>query len=107
MTKSQVLERIHEVGLLPVLRANSVEQAIDLSNAMEAGGVTVIEVTMTVPGAMEVIRRLVQDAGDRLLIGAGTVLDPETARSCMLAGAQFIVSPSLTVSYTHLTLPTK
>jgi 2-dehydro-3-deoxyphosphogluconate aldolase / (4S)-4-hydroxy-2-oxoglutarate aldolase len=97
MTKSQVLARIHQVGLLPVLRASSVEQAIALSNAMEAGGVSIMEVTMTVPGAIEVIRRLVHDAGDRLLIGAGTVLDPETARSCMLAGAQFIVSPSLNV----------
>jgi 2-dehydro-3-deoxyphosphogluconate aldolase/(4S)-4-hydroxy-2-oxoglutarate aldolase len=95
MTKSQVLVRIHRVGLVPVLRASSVEQALALSNAMEAGGVSVMEVTMTVPGALDVIRRLVHDAGDRLLIGAGTVLDPETARACMLAGAQFIVSPSL------------
>lgn len=97
MTKSQVLARIHQVGLLPVLRASSVEQAIALSNAMEAGGVSIMEVTMTVPGAVEVIRRLTHDAGDRLLVGAGTVLDPETARACMLAGAQFIVSPSLNV----------
>lgn len=95
MTKSQVLARIQEVGLLPVLRANSVEQAFALTRAMEAGGVSVMEVTMTVPGAIEVIRRLVQEAGNRMLIGAGTVLDPETARVCMLAGAEFIVSPAL------------
>ena len=95
MTKSQVLARIHRAGLLPVLRASSVDQAMALANAMEAGGVSVLEVTMTVPGALEVIRRLVQDAGDRISIGAGTVLDPETARACMLAGAEFIVSPSL------------
>ena len=95
MTKTQVLARIHRAGLLPVLRASSVDQAMALASAMEAGGVSVLEVTMTVPGALEVIRRLVQDAGDRILIGAGTVLDPEAARACMLAGAEFIVSPSL------------
>lgn len=95
MKKSQVLARIHQAGLLPVLRASSVNQAMALANAIEAGGISVLEVTMTVPGALEVIRRLVQDAGDRILIGAGTVLDSETARACMLAGASFIVSPAL------------
>lgn len=95
MKKSQVLARIHEAGLLPVLRASSVGQALALANAIEAGGVSVLEITMTVPGALGVIGRLVQEAGDRILIGAGTVLDPETARACMLAGAEFIVSPSL------------
>ncbi|HVJ07647.1 MAG TPA: bifunctional 4-hydroxy-2-oxoglutarate aldolase/2-dehydro-3-deoxy-phosphogluconate aldolase [Acidisarcina sp.] len=97
MTKAQVLARIHDAGLLPVLRASSSEQALALAGALEAGGITVLEITMTVPGAVEVIRRLVLEAGDRLLIGAGTVLDPETARACMLAGAEFIVSPSLNV----------
>jgi 2-dehydro-3-deoxyphosphogluconate aldolase/(4S)-4-hydroxy-2-oxoglutarate aldolase len=102
MMKSQVLARIHQVGLVPVLRASSVEQALALSNAMEAGGISVMEVTMTVSGALEVIRRLVQYAGERLLIGAGTVLDPETARACMLAGAEFIVSPCLNVKTIEL-----
>lgn len=97
MNKSQVLSRIRKGGLLPVLRADSFEQAIALADAMDAGGVSAIEVTMTVPGAVEVIRRLAEQAGHRLLIGAGTVLDPETARACMLAGAQFIVSPALNV----------
>jgi 2-dehydro-3-deoxyphosphogluconate aldolase / (4S)-4-hydroxy-2-oxoglutarate aldolase len=98
MTKAEVLGRIREVGLLPVLRASSVEEALALAAAIEAGGVTVLEVTMTVPGAVEVIRRLVAEAGDRLLIGAGTVLDAEKARECMDAGAQFIVSPALNVN---------
>ena len=97
MTKAEVLGRIHEVGLLPVLRASSLEEALALAAAIEAGGVTVLEVTMTVPGAVELIRRLVAEAGDRLLIGAGTVLDAEKARECMDAGAQFIVSPALNV----------
>jgi 2-dehydro-3-deoxyphosphogluconate aldolase/(4S)-4-hydroxy-2-oxoglutarate aldolase len=93
--KEEVLKRIHEIGLLPVLRANSVEEALALAEAIEAGGVTALEVTMTVPGAVEVIRQLVRETNGRILIGAGTVLDPETARACMLAGAEFIVSPSL------------
>ena len=95
MHKSEVLQKIREVGLLPVLRADSEEEALAIAYALEAGGVTILEVTMTVPGAIDAIRRLASEAGDHILIGAGTVLDPETARACMLAGAQFIVSPSL------------
>jgi len=97
MHKSEVLRRIKHVGLLPVLRASSEDEAIALAEAIETGGVRVLEVTMTVPGAVDAIRRLVAETGDRILIGAGTVLDPETARICMLAGAQFIVSPALNV----------
>jgi 2-dehydro-3-deoxyphosphogluconate aldolase/(4S)-4-hydroxy-2-oxoglutarate aldolase len=95
MKKSDVLRRIKDVGLLPVLRAASADEALALAWAIEAGGISAIEVTMTVPGAIQVIEILVREAGDRILIGAGTVLDPETARACMLAGAEFIVSPSL------------
>jgi 2-dehydro-3-deoxyphosphogluconate aldolase / (4S)-4-hydroxy-2-oxoglutarate aldolase len=102
MHKSDVLQRIKDVGLLPVLRASSVEDALALAHAIHAGGVNVLEVTMTVPGAIEVIRKLVHEAGDRILIGAGTVLDPETARACMLAGAEFIVSPALNVKTINL-----
>ena len=97
MHKSDVMAKIREVGLVPVLRADSEEEALAIAYALEAGGVTVLEVTMTVPGAVDAIRRLANDAGDRILVGAGTVLDPETARACMLAGAQFIVSPALNV----------
>ena len=97
MHKSEVLKKIREVGLVPVLRADSEEEALAIAYALEAGGVTILEVTMTVPGAVDAIRRLASEAGDRILVGAGTVLDPETARVCMLAGAQFIVSPALNV----------
>ncbi len=97
MHKSEVLQKIRQVGLVPVLRADSEEEALGIAYALEAGGVTVLEVTMTVPGAVDVIRRLAKEAGDRILIGAGTVLDPESARACMLAGAEFIVSPALNV----------
>lgn len=95
MNKQEVLRQIHEVGLVPVLRAPSAESAIAAAAAIEAGGVPVLEVTMTVPGAIEVIQAMVRSSQGRVLIGAGTVLDPETARTCMLAGAQFIVGPSL------------
>ncbi len=95
MTKSEVLSTIRQVGLLPVLRADSPEQALAIAHALEAGGVTVLEVTMTVPGALKVIERLIAEKGDSILVGAGTVLDPETARAAMLAGAQFVVSPAL------------
>ena len=93
MTKSEVLGKIREVGILPVLRAGSVKTAMQLASAIADGGVNAMEVTMTVPGAIEVIRTLAKDRPD-LLIGAGTVLDPETARMCILEGAQFVVSPA-------------
>ena len=94
MDKAVVLNCLQETGLVPVLRAESVEKAMTLAVAVAAGGVNVLEVTMTVPGAMEVIRRLVKEQPE-ILVGAGTVLDAETARICMLEGAQFVVSPAL------------
>jgi 2-dehydro-3-deoxyphosphogluconate aldolase/(4S)-4-hydroxy-2-oxoglutarate aldolase len=96
MTKTQVLQQMSSIGLVPVLRAESEEQALGLANAIADGGVTVLEVTMTVPGAVRVMARLTKERPD-ILIGAGTVLDPETARICMLEGAQFIVSPALNI----------
>lgn len=92
--KQEVLTRIRRIGIIPVLRAPSSEEALAIVEAISAGGVDVIEVTMTVPGALDVIRKLRRTSGD-LLIGAGTVLDPENARICMQEGAQFIVSPAL------------
>lgn len=94
MKKTEVLQAIREVGVLPVLRASSVDTAMQLAEAIAEGGVSAMEVTMTVPGAIEVIRRLVKDRPD-LLVGAGTVLDPETARMCIAEGAQFVVSPAI------------
>lgn len=97
MDKAAVLQELRRIGLVPVLRASSVEKAMDLAEAISEGGVTVLEVTMTVPGAMRVMRRLAEERPD-LLIGAGTVLDPETARMCILEGAQFVVSPALNIA---------
>jgi 2-dehydro-3-deoxyphosphogluconate aldolase/(4S)-4-hydroxy-2-oxoglutarate aldolase len=96
MQKAEVLKSLREIGLVPVLRAESEAQALALADAIAAGGVTVLEVTMTVPGAIRVMRRLAEQRPD-ILIGAGTVLDPETARMCILEGAQFVVSPALNV----------
>src|SRR5665213_1659053 len=96
MKKTEVLSRCREIGLVPVLRAESEGQALALASAIAAGGVTVLEVTMTVPGAIRVMRKLVEDRPE-ILIGAGTVLDAETARMCILEGAQFVVSPALNV----------
>jgi 2-dehydro-3-deoxyphosphogluconate aldolase / (4S)-4-hydroxy-2-oxoglutarate aldolase len=96
MNKLEVLAALREIGLVPVLRAESEAQALALASAIAAGGVTVLEVTMTVPGAIRVMRKLAEDRPD-ILIGAGTVLDAETARMCILEGAQFVVSPALNV----------
>ncbi|WP_433963892.1 bifunctional 4-hydroxy-2-oxoglutarate aldolase/2-dehydro-3-deoxy-phosphogluconate aldolase [Tunturiibacter gelidiferens] len=97
MEKAAVLRELREIGLVPVLRADSVDQAMALADAIAAGGVTVLEVTMTVPGAIQVMRRLAEQRPE-ILIGAGTVLDAETARMCILEGAQFVVSPALNVA---------
>ena len=96
MQKTEVLKSLREIGLVPVLRAESETQALALAAAIAAGGVTVLEVTMTVPGAIRVMRRLAEERPD-ILIGAGTVLDAETARMCILEGAQFVVSPALKI----------
>ena len=94
MDKAVVLKSLQDIGLVPVLRAESVEQALVLAGAIADGGVTVLEITMTVPGAIQVMRKLAEQRPD-ILIGAGTVLDAETARMCILEGAQFVVSPAL------------
>src|SRR5688500_12178247 len=95
MKKTEVLQRIRDTGLIPVVRADSSELAMRAVAALKAGGLDVLEVTMTVPGAVQVIRDLSAEYGGDAVIGAGTVLDPETAEECINAGAQFIVSPAL------------
>jgi len=93
MTKEQVKQRILEVKIVPVVRASSPEQALGAADAVRAGGIPIVEVTMTVPGAIEVIAGLSRLMGSDVLIGAGTVLDAATAQKCLDAGAQFLVSP--------------
>jgi 2-dehydro-3-deoxyphosphogluconate aldolase / (4S)-4-hydroxy-2-oxoglutarate aldolase len=94
MSKADVLHRIREVGIVPVVRAESADEAGRAIAAIMAGGVPVLEVTMTVPGALTLIADLCRRFGSEAVVGAGTVLDPETARACILAGAQFVVSPA-------------
>jgi len=94
MEKLKVMQRIMDCGIVAVVRADSPDQALKISEAVKAGGVEAIEITMTVPGAMDVIKELKKAyPKGEILIGAGTVLDPETARAAMLAGAEFFVSP--------------
>jgi len=101
MTKKEVLAQIKKIGLVPVLRAESESQAIQLAEAIADGGVTVLEVTMTVPGAVRVIARLKKERPE-ILLGAGTVLDPETAKACIDEGAEFVVSPAFNVKTVEL-----
>ena len=93
-----VIRKVGEIGIIPVVRAASVEEANRAVEAICAGGIPVVEITMTVPNAITVIRELVQRRGGDVLIGAGTVTNTEQAESCVRAGAQFLVSPGLSTS---------
>jgi 2-dehydro-3-deoxyphosphogluconate aldolase/(4S)-4-hydroxy-2-oxoglutarate aldolase len=95
MNRSEVFQRIIEVGIIPVIRGTSSEDALLAAEAVSRGGIPIVEITMTVPGAIEAIRNLVRQRGADMLIGAGTVLDVQTARRCLEAGAQFLASPGL------------
>ncbi|MBD0371342.1 MAG: bifunctional 2-keto-4-hydroxyglutarate aldolase/2-keto-3-deoxy-6-phosphogluconate aldolase [Pyrinomonadaceae bacterium] len=97
MNKQDVLRRVAEVGVVPVVRASSAEEAMQVIEAIRAGGVPVLEITMTVPRAVKVIEQVADRYGSEVIVGAGTVLDAETARACILAGASFMVSPALNV----------
>jgi len=98
MTRQEILSAIVETGILPVVRATSAEQALRAAEAIYRGGITTLEITMTVPGAIHVMEKVADRLGDKVILGAGTVLDGETARAALLAGAQFVVSPALRTS---------
>src|SRR5215471_21284112 len=95
MKKAEIIDAIKRIGVIPVIRAESAEQAIRAVEALRAAGLSILEITMTVPGAVGVIEQVARRYGSDVLVGAGTVLDAETAQSCISAGAQFIVSPAL------------
>jgi 2-dehydro-3-deoxyphosphogluconate aldolase/(4S)-4-hydroxy-2-oxoglutarate aldolase len=97
MSKKDVIERLTTTGVIPVVRAQSADEAASAIAAIQKGGVSVLEITMTVPGAVELIRDVARRATDAL-VGAGTVLDPKQARECIDAGARFVVSPALNVA---------
>jgi len=102
MDKQSVRNRITQIGIVPVVRASSAEEARMAADAVCAGGIPIVEVTMTVPGAVEVIRELAKNSSGDVLIGAGTVLNADAARKCLDAGAQFLVSPGLNLPTVEL-----
>jgi 2-dehydro-3-deoxyphosphogluconate aldolase/(4S)-4-hydroxy-2-oxoglutarate aldolase len=95
MTSQEILAFITGVGIVPVIRTASAESAVLAVEAIYKGGIRAAEITMTVPGAVSALEKVADRFGDKIMLGAGTVLDPETARICMLAGAQFFVTPAL------------
>lgn len=98
MKRLKTIQKMIECGVVAVIRADSKEQGIKIVDAVKKGGIKALEITMTVPGAVDIIKELSEVyKNDDVIIGAGTVLDPETARACILAGAQYIVSPALNV----------
>jgi 2-dehydro-3-deoxyphosphogluconate aldolase/(4S)-4-hydroxy-2-oxoglutarate aldolase len=102
MEKRDVFNRMITEGLIPVIRVSSAKEAIDVADAIKEGGVTLIEITMSVQGAIDAIKELTQKYKDEIIMGAGTILDSETGRAALLAGAQFIVSPTLNLDLIQL-----
>jgi 2-dehydro-3-deoxyphosphogluconate aldolase/(4S)-4-hydroxy-2-oxoglutarate aldolase len=97
MHHAEILARINEIAVIPIVRTANADTALKAVEAVCAGGIECVEITMTVQHALRALEAVADRYGDRLLLGAGTVLDPETARACMLAGAQFLVAPSLSL----------
>jgi 2-dehydro-3-deoxyphosphogluconate aldolase/(4S)-4-hydroxy-2-oxoglutarate aldolase len=95
MSSRSDLQRVLDSGLVAIIRASSSEQLVNVARALHEGGIDVLEVTFTVPNALEILAALKKDLGKKILLGAGTVLDPETARAALLAGAEFLVSPNV------------
>src|SRR5581483_155500 len=102
MSKEDQLRRVLDCGLVAVVRSQDSQQLLEVVRALADGGVTVVEITMTVPGALDVVRQVKQTLGERVLLGAGTILDPETARAAFLAGAEYIVAPTVNLDVIRL-----
>src|SRR5215469_673 len=102
MSKESQLRQVLECGIVAVVRSPDSQQLVEVTRALGDGGVTVVEITMPVPNALEVLRRVRQALGERILLGAGTILDPETARAALLAGAEYLVAPSVTLDVIRL-----
>ena len=96
------LQRVLDGGIVAIIRATSGDQLVNVARALYEGGIDVIEVTFTVPNVLEILAAVRKDLGQKILLGAGTVLDPETCRAALLAGAEFIVSPSLNLDVIKL-----
>src|SRR5262245_31568770 len=102
MSKDSHLRHILDVGIVAVVRSPDSGQLVEVCRALADGGVTVVEITMTVPAALDVVRAVRKALGERLLLGAGTILDPETARAALLAGAEYLVAPTLNLDVIRL-----
>src|SRR5215472_608098 len=102
MSKESDLRRVLECGIVAVVRSPDSQQLVEVARALADGGVSVVEITMPVPDALDVVRQVRRALGDRLLLGAGTVLDPETARAALLAGAEFLVAPTVNIDVIRL-----
>jgi len=102
MGKEADLRRVLDSGIVAVVRSPDSQQLVEVARALVDGGVGVVEITMTVPDALDVVRAVRRALGDRLLLGAGTILDPETARAALLAGAEFLVAPTLNLDVIRL-----
>ena len=102
MSRHEDLSRVLNSGIVAVIRSTSSEQLVEVARALYEGGVDVLEVTFTVPRALEIIAEMRKALGDKILLGAGTVLDPETARAAFLAGAEFLVSPTVNLDVIKL-----
>lgn len=98
VSAAQILSSIIDIGIVPVVRTSTADQALKAIEAIYRGGIRSAEITMTVSGAVKALEKVADEFGDKIVLGAGTVLDPETARICMLAGAQFFVTPNLRLS---------
>src|ERR1035438_515422 len=101
-SKEKSLGKIREVGLVPIVRAPSAEDALLAAEAIVAGNIGILEITMTIPNAIQVIEKVANKFGDKLLLGAGTILDTETGRAALLAGAEFLVTPALNLQVIEL-----
>ena len=102
MSRDTILKRILDGGIVAVVRADSGESLVKVVRALAEGGVTAAEITFTVPDAIDVIRQVRKEVGDAVVLGAGTVLDPETARVALLAGAEYIVAPTVNLEVIRL-----
>lgn len=102
MGKETDLQRVLDCGIVAVVRSPDSGQLVEVARALADGGVTAVEITMSVPDALDVVRQVRRALGDRLLLGAGTILDPETARAALLAGAEYIVAPTLNLDVVRL-----
>jgi 2-dehydro-3-deoxyphosphogluconate aldolase / (4S)-4-hydroxy-2-oxoglutarate aldolase len=102
VSRHEDLDRVLRCGLVAIIRAQSGEQLVPIARALYEGGIDVLEVTFTVPNALDVIAAVRRDLGSKVLLGAGTVLDPESARAAFLAGAEFLVSPTVNLDVIRL-----